>query len=84
MNHKICRVEVDLVFKSPRQEIWIVEVKSFSNEQYLERRVTPRQCQRIRHVLRALLERGHKARAHLALVTGNQVRIEEDFFVRDL
>lgn len=83
-NQRVHRVEIDLIVRSPKDEICLIEVKSLQSEAYVERRVTPAQMRRIRFVLRALLERNLSARAHLVFVGKVQIEFVEDFFVRGL
>lgn len=79
-NIEIAGVEVDLIIEKNR-ELHLIEIKSLQNLDYLERRVTPGQRERLRRALRALLEQGHQARAHLALVLPDRIKILADFFV---
>ncbi len=83
-NIRLSGVEIDLLIRTQDSEIWILEVKKISNLQYYERRVTPKQRQRILRVLRFFLESGKKARAHLVLVDSESIRTEMDFFIHDL
>lgn len=62
----------------------LIEVKTLRSEDYIERRVTPSQIRRIRHVLQRMLEIFPGTRAHLVWVEENRMRLWEDFFVWDL
>jgi Holliday junction resolvase-like predicted endonuclease len=67
-NTEIFHVEVDVLFKSRRGELWIVEVKTRSHLDYLETAVGFRQRQRLKRVAQALSEQGSAVRLILAVV----------------
>lgn len=79
-NLQIAGVEVDLLLEK-EGVLHLIEIKSLQSLAYLERRVTPAQRERLRRALRALLEQGHQARAHLALVLPDRIKLLTDFFV---
>ena len=80
-NVEIGGVEIDLVFREPFGDIYLVEVKSLTSVEFLERRVKPEQRKRIRRAMTALIERGHIVRAHLAIVKKGEVFILWDYFI---
>lgn len=81
-NQKICNVEVDLLMRD-QKSLHLVEVKSLIDYNYIERRVTKKQQQRIRFVLNILLNQNNFARAHLAIVHNGKVDLYLDFFVEN-
>ena len=80
-NVEIAGVEIDLVFREPFGDIYLVEVKSLTSTEFLERRVKPEQRKRIRRAMTALIERGYIVRAHLAVVKRGEIYILWDYFV---
>lgn len=79
-NQKLSGIEIDLVMQD-QKGLHLIEVKSVTNYDYLERRVTSGQRRRIRFVLNALLNQNNFARAHLAVVHNGRVDLYFDFFV---
>jgi putative endonuclease len=73
--------EVDLVLRSPTQEILLVEVKSVTSFDYLHVRLTSFQKQRLRRCLQFCLEKHPRTRLELAVVSRHgEVMIFEDIF----
>jgi putative endonuclease len=73
--------EVDLVLRSPRGELTLVEVKSVTSFDFLHVRLTGRQKFRLRRALIWSLEKDPTARLELAVVSQQgDVLIFKDIF----
>lgn len=64
-------VEVDVLARSPSGELWIIEVKSNSFEEFAGSRLGLKQKQRLERVMHCLIEGGFDVRVILALVEGS-------------
>jgi Holliday junction resolvase-like predicted endonuclease len=73
--------EIDLLFLDSEGRIVIVEVKSWTKEEFLNYRLSYKQKNRIQRVIESMSEMYGEVYAHLAIVSQrNEISIFEDVF----
>lgn len=81
-NFSVFGVELDVLAKSPKNQLVVFEVKTCTDLSYLETRVSPRQRQRLARAYSVLVDRYPGLLLQLGVVSQlSRVELFPDFFI---